>query len=164
MKKVMMMLMLLMMISSVCADTIYMKNANTLHGRIFGKADEYVYIESDPDVYRIRIEAIEKIYDDRGVDITRQFLKEDDFMNTVTNQEGLSNASKESFVAPKDLPAKARLKQPIINIEEMTDREFQQYMNAQQTTEIKKISDTMFIVWGISIGIGLISLLVVSSM
>jgi hypothetical protein len=121
-----------------------MSNNRVVTGEVKALKNGNLYVESGKRTYEIPVTAIRKIWDD------------DD---SLTLQDiALHNSS---YVVPS-IVAKVHCGTNG-NYDSMSDREFEVFLVNKQLAGAKHISKTMWSIWGVSVGIGLVTVLIVAN-
>jgi len=143
---------------------VQMTNGNYYSGYYEAKQDSNIYIVDWKIIYELPIKdvvAIMKGYSD----VTEDYLARDDFdkVNIYSDEYQLVpyNELEEMMLS------KEEMKKKLIN---MSDREFAIYqMNQQQkhakelNSKVNRVSNTMWGIWGVSIGITILSYVLISA-
>lgn len=152
MKKMMLIVVLVLLISTVFAETVILNNGKQLKGEIVGKNEDSIYLLNGAGLKKISFEAIETIKNEGGQPITKKIMRKKVFMNAEIGEYEIEEIQ---YSAPVIMRSPAgNLKFERLNIEEMTDREFQLYLTQMQVNELNGIRKTQWKIWGASIGVG----------
>ena len=80
MKKTIFMLVIIVLTSSIFAETIILKDGRNFEGKIVGKNEGYLYLQTDKKIYKINYDGIETIKNNAEQPVTTIFLRKKDFI------------------------------------------------------------------------------------
>jgi len=137
MKKSILITLILVVMASILADEIHLTDGSIYYGEIICKEGEYLYIENKDTCYKINQLDIELVRYKGGIQTQLIFIKPD-FRNDIPYNIKVVTPNNELKI--DDSKNNLLSQNTKIDIESMTDREFELYKHNMQQQQLKEIA------------------------
>lgn len=158
MKKIILISMIMAITVILVSETVELKSGKRLKGEIVGKMEDYLYLQADH-LYKIAEEDVLSITNNANLPITKVFLRKKDFLNVNLKDHKIEE------IVGNEIPLKKydfmTKKLDEVDIEKMTEREFELYLNEMKVQEINGVRKTMWKIWTTSFLVGAASSIII---
>jgi F420-0:gamma-glutamyl ligase len=123
---------------------LLLSNGRVISGEVKALKDGHVYVESGKRTYEIPVVFVEKVWSEKDAIQLKEVIPYGD-----------------NYAIP-NIVAKVSCRNTGV-FESMSDREFEVYIVEKQLTGTKRISKTLWTIWGINVGVGIITGLIIAN-